>query len=63
MVLGVELVEGGKDLFGDLVKDTVPVELPCGDKFGNGLCRFEGLLRLLAVIALGEDADAEVLEA
>lgn len=63
MVLGVELVEGGKDLFGDLVKDTVPVELPCGDKFGDGLCRFECLLRLLAVVALGEDADAEILEA
>lgn len=63
MVLGVELIEGGKDLFGDLVKNTVPVELPCGDKFGDGLCGFEGLLRLLTVITLSEDADAEILEA
>ena len=52
MVLGVELIEGGKDLFGYLMKNTVPVELPCGDKFGDRLCGFEGLLRLLTVITL-----------
>lgn len=52
MVFGVELIEGGKDLFGYLMKNTVPVELPCGDKFGDGLCGFEGLLRLLTVITL-----------
>ena len=45
------------------MEDTVPVELPGSDKFGDGLSGTEGTLGLLAVVALGEDAEAKGLKA
>ena len=45
------------------MEDTVPVELPGSYEFGDGLGRTEGTLGLLAVVTLGEDAEAKGLKA